>query len=232
MGEIRTPFRAEWVFPLGTAVLEDRTFPVPADPDALLAATYGAGWRVPDPAFHFETPRVDPSPAQRLVPRHPRGPRGVGPRLPRPPAPAAGAESDPARSPRSPPTVPTADVVDLGCGRGADACWLGEQGAGASGSTTCPRRRGAAEAGGRGRRDRDVPRRSTSSRCGRCSTGAPGSPAHPRPGSCSARHLVDACERRRRQPLALAGMLLRDGGRLPWSSWSREGNDGYAGRTT
>ena len=57
MGEIRTPFRPEWVWPLGTASLEGRSFPVPADTDRFLAATYGRSWRVPDPAFHFATPR-------------------------------------------------------------------------------------------------------------------------------------------------------------------------------
>ena len=56
MGEIRTPFREEWIYPLGRAALEDRSFPVPAVPDRLLAATYGKQWRTPDPAFHFETP--------------------------------------------------------------------------------------------------------------------------------------------------------------------------------
>lgn len=57
MGEIRTPFKREWIFPLGTTTLESRTLPAPADTDRFLTATYGPTWRVPDPAYHFETPR-------------------------------------------------------------------------------------------------------------------------------------------------------------------------------
>ena len=56
MGEIREPFEESWIFPLGTTTLEGRTFPAPADPDRMLTATYGASWRVPDPAFNFEPP--------------------------------------------------------------------------------------------------------------------------------------------------------------------------------
>jgi len=57
MGEIRAPFQREWMFPLGTATLEGREFPVPADTDRFLSVTYGPSWRVPDPAYKFETPR-------------------------------------------------------------------------------------------------------------------------------------------------------------------------------
>lgn len=57
MGEIRAPFHREWIFPLGTATLEGREFPVPADTDRFLSVTYGPSWRVPDPAYKFETPR-------------------------------------------------------------------------------------------------------------------------------------------------------------------------------
>ena len=35
----------------------ERRLPVPADPERLLAATYGDGWRVPDPSFRYDTPR-------------------------------------------------------------------------------------------------------------------------------------------------------------------------------
>lgn len=57
MGEIRAPFERSWIFPLGTAILEGRTLPVPADTDRFLSVTYGPGWPTPDPAFKFETPR-------------------------------------------------------------------------------------------------------------------------------------------------------------------------------
>jgi hypothetical protein len=58
LGEIGTPFEEEWIFPLGTCTLAGRTLPAPARPEKLLEATYGPGWKVPDPAFHFETPRT------------------------------------------------------------------------------------------------------------------------------------------------------------------------------
>jgi SAM-dependent methyltransferase len=56
MGEIGTPFKREWIFPLGTTTLEGRTLPAPANTDEFLTATYGPSWRVPDPAYVFETP--------------------------------------------------------------------------------------------------------------------------------------------------------------------------------
>ena len=56
MGEIAVPFERDWIFPLGTASLEGREFPVPADADKFLTATYGPRWRVPDPAYKFTTP--------------------------------------------------------------------------------------------------------------------------------------------------------------------------------
>ena len=58
LGEIGTPFKEEWIFPLGTCTLAGRTLPAPARPEKLLEAMYGPGWKVPDPAFHFETPRT------------------------------------------------------------------------------------------------------------------------------------------------------------------------------
>ena len=37
--------------------LHGSSVPAPADPERLLAATYGENWRVPDPSFKYETPR-------------------------------------------------------------------------------------------------------------------------------------------------------------------------------
>ena len=56
MGEIAVPFQRSWIYPLGTATLEGRVFPVPADEDRFLTATYGPRWRTPDPAYKFTTP--------------------------------------------------------------------------------------------------------------------------------------------------------------------------------
>jgi SAM-dependent methyltransferase len=44
------------ILPLGEVTLHGRRLPAPADPEALLQATYGPSWRVPDPAFEFNAP--------------------------------------------------------------------------------------------------------------------------------------------------------------------------------
>jgi SAM-dependent methyltransferase len=45
------------VLPLSRVVLEGRELAAPAQPETLLEATYGPGWRVPDPSFKYEPPR-------------------------------------------------------------------------------------------------------------------------------------------------------------------------------
>lgn len=45
------------LLPVSTVTLEGRPLPAPADPEAVLEATYGPQWRVPDPAFRYDTPR-------------------------------------------------------------------------------------------------------------------------------------------------------------------------------
>jgi hypothetical protein len=47
----------ETILPLSTVELMGRQVPAPADPERLLAATYGPQWRVPDPSFKYVTPR-------------------------------------------------------------------------------------------------------------------------------------------------------------------------------
>ena len=132
MGEIGTPFRADWIFPLGTCTLAGRTLPAPAQPERLLEATYGPGWRVPDPAFHFETPRTT---VRRLngwfrgirvhrnewERRYSRVRDQVPPLEPSPLARHV-AEHEPGLLDGG------HHVVDLGCGRGADALWFARQG--------------------------------------------------------------------------------------------------------
>lgn len=44
----------EAILPLRTLPFEGLELPAPADPGALLAASYGPGWRVPDPSFRHE----------------------------------------------------------------------------------------------------------------------------------------------------------------------------------
>ncbi len=129
MGEIRTPFERSWIFPLGTTTLEGRELPAPADTDRFLTATYGPHWRVPDPAYKFETPvsthrrlngwfrgtRVQRESWDRAYSRVPDEPPEI--------APSAFAQWVRRSEKGAPPTV-----VDIGCGRGVDDLWLARQG--------------------------------------------------------------------------------------------------------
>ena len=78
MGEIRVPFRRDWVFPLGTAMPGGTRVPRAANTDRFLAATYGDSWREPGPGVQVRDAGHDVPPPQRLVPRHPGRPRPVG----------------------------------------------------------------------------------------------------------------------------------------------------------
>lgn len=51
---VRTPLPRSAVLPLGQIEFEGRTVPAPADVPAVLEASYGPGWRVPDPAFRHQ----------------------------------------------------------------------------------------------------------------------------------------------------------------------------------
>lgn len=48
----------EVILPLSTVRLHGRDVPAPARPEELLRVTYGDAWRVPDPSFRFESPRI------------------------------------------------------------------------------------------------------------------------------------------------------------------------------
>ncbi|HET7385377.1 MAG TPA: class I SAM-dependent methyltransferase [Nocardioidaceae bacterium] len=129
MGEIRTPFRREWIFPLGTTSLEGRTLPAPVDTDRFLTATYGPTWRVPDPAYHFATPE---STHRRLngwfrgtrVKRENWDRTYSGPGLAMPDLTRSGF----ARWVRRQEDGFPATVVDIGCGRAVDALWFARNG--------------------------------------------------------------------------------------------------------
>jgi SAM-dependent methyltransferase len=138
MGEIAVPFRREWIYPLGTAYLEGRPFPVPADADRFLTATYGPGWRKPDPAFKFTTSRA----THRKFDGWFRGSR-VG---------RAHWDRFYSRPGGVPDAVPSSLVrwveteekgmrsfVDVGCGRGADVRYLAERGVRAVGLDLVPK---------------------------------------------------------------------------------------------
>ena len=51
---LRAPIPREVILPLRTMEFEGQQLPAPADPAALLEASYGPGWRVPDPSFRHE----------------------------------------------------------------------------------------------------------------------------------------------------------------------------------
>ncbi len=56
---VRAPIPREAVLPLQTLEFEGVRLPAPADPDALLTASYGPDWRVPDPSFrHRPGPEI------------------------------------------------------------------------------------------------------------------------------------------------------------------------------
>ncbi len=128
MGEIATPFREDWIFPLGETTLEGRTLPAPSNPEELLTATYGPSWRVPDPAYVFETPES----THRRLNGWFRGTRIRRAEWERTYAAARRAEPDltpsdfPAWVRRRHGGIP-ARVVDLGCGTAADALWFARQ---------------------------------------------------------------------------------------------------------
>ena len=131
MGEIAVPFRREWIHPLGTATLEGRELPVPADTDRFLTATYGPRWRVPDPAYKFTTPAS----TIELFNGWFRGMR-TG---------RAGWHGYHKRTIHQTPTVTDvarqvaerhpdlATYVDVGCGRGADVAFFADRGVDAVG---------------------------------------------------------------------------------------------------
>lgn len=128
MGEVGAPFELDWIYPLSEVTLEGRTLAAPRRPEKLLEAMYGAGWKVPDPAYKFTTPRTT---VRRLTGWF-RGTRVL--RLewvmrykkrasPRP-GPSALAQLVVEREGMVPERV-----VELGAGRGEDALWLARQGA-------------------------------------------------------------------------------------------------------
>lgn len=215
MGEIRTPFRREWIFPLGTTTLEGRTLPAPADTDRFLTATYGPSWRVPDPAYKFVTPT---STHRRLNGWF----RGI--RVKR-------AEWDRTWSGdrlAEPPVEPSAfvrwvheqeshadHVIDVGCGQGVDAFWLARQGVPARGLDFVPR---AARALAARAAEEDLPVSYHAFNLLELrSVLAYGAVAARLPGrrAVMARHVADATDGPGRRNLwRFAEMALREGGQL------------------
>jgi hypothetical protein len=234
MGEIREPFREEWIFPLGTTVLEGRTFPAPADTDRFLRATYGATWRTPDPAFHF-------SPPVETVRRLNGWFRGLR---------RGRARWDRIYSKRRRQALPEPSslvrwmaerepearvFVDVGCGRGADVLWMAERGVESIGLDFQPRAYQAAGARAAG----DERLRGLVDFWGFnllelrqvLAVGAQVA-RRPTPRVLLARHLVDGLGRQARERLWRSARMMTagEGGRLYLEFLVRKGDDGYAGR--
>jgi SAM-dependent methyltransferase len=235
MGEIRTPFRREWIFPLGTTTLEGRELPAPADTDAFLTATYGPDWRVPDPAYKFGTPtsthrrlngwfrgtRVRREAWDRTYSRVPTDPASVP--VPVEPSPFARWVT------RREHGVP-ATVVDIGCGQGRDDLWFARQGAGVLGLDYALR--GSAAVGALAEEeDLDLEFRAMNL-CELRSTLAESARVARLPGPrvVTARHVADATDRVGRAHLwrACEMMLRGGGGRLYLELLVSRGDGSYA----
>ena len=58
-GSLRGRLDRDAIVPFGEIDLEGVRFPAPADVPRFLEFTYGPGWQVPDPAFHFDHPAAN-----------------------------------------------------------------------------------------------------------------------------------------------------------------------------
>ncbi len=215
MGEIGVPFEREWIFPLGTTTLEGRTLPAPADPERLLEATYGPGWRVPDPAYHFTTPRTTVRRLDGWFRGHRTGrdewerrwskKRRAVPK---------GFPSELARLVVETEGVP-AQLVDVGAGRAGDSLWLARQGARVTALDFVPWASEAVQAvAAEEGLDLEVRLLNLNSLRSWLATGS--RLAHtPGPRAILCRHLVDEVTARAREATwRFADMALREGGRL------------------
>ena len=216
MGEVGVPFQDAWIHPLGTADLDGRPMPVPARPEKLLEASYGPGWKVPDPAFQFTTPERTvrafddwfrgTQPGLRYWDR--RSHRGKRqPVRDRPSALARRAHVVASRM--------GAEVLDVGAGRGSDSLWLARQGLSVTAydyvTFATEQARIAAEA-----ESLDLQVRHLNLAELRSVLGEGTRLAHsPRPRVVLARHVLDATSGVGRESLArLCSMALREGGQL------------------
>ncbi|MDP2712252.1 MAG: methyltransferase domain-containing protein [Solirubrobacteraceae bacterium] len=142
MGSLRGRLPREAIVPFGTITLEGVEMPAPRDVDAFLAYTYGPGWKVPDPAFHFEHPPENTTIMSGWWRGARRGLKGwqtfyggsQGRKVPNRPSLFAGwaeermAADRAAREAAGTVSDGPDTVVDLGCGNGRDSVFLAGQG--------------------------------------------------------------------------------------------------------
>lgn len=136
-GSLRGRLDRSAIVPFGTIDLEGVSFPAPADVPRFLEFTYGPGWRVPDPAFHFDHP---PANARRMAQWF----RGTRNRLPHWQQFYKGRHRQVPRTPSSfaqwahEKMAPGSPVIDLGAGTGRDAAWFAQQGHPTMAADFCP----------------------------------------------------------------------------------------------
>lgn len=152
-GSLRGVLDRGAIVPFGTIELEGVDFPAPADVPRFLEFTYGPGWRVPDPAFHFDHPPANVRRmsqwfrgARNRLPHWQQFYKGDHVAVPREPS-AFAAWAQERMEPGSP-------VIDLGAGTGRDAAWFAREGHPTVASDFCP---GARAAIGEAARTAEVP---------------------------------------------------------------------------
>jgi SAM-dependent methyltransferase len=128
MASLRGKLDRDRIWPFGTVELEGVEFPAPRDVGAFLTFTYGPGWRVPDPSFHFAHPPAN----SRMMSQWWRGARlrlwywsafYESPKAARVPTePSLFAQWVAGR------VEPGSRIIELGSGTGRDAVWLAKQG--------------------------------------------------------------------------------------------------------
>jgi len=127
-GNLRGDLPRAALKPFGEATLEGITFPAPAELDTFLSFTYGPGWRVPDPAFHFSPTDETKAKMNAWLRTTRNGLRhwddvyraGGGDRDPREHSSFAAWVNDR--------LAPGSFVFEVGAGTALDALWLREQG--------------------------------------------------------------------------------------------------------
>ena len=208
-------FDTSVILPLGEIELEGRRLPAPADPEALLAITYGPHWRIPDPSFKFETPewvrrRLDGWTRGNTINRGHWWPfyfGQAGATVSEMPSPFAKWVHD--REPAQ------AAIVDIGSGTGRDSLWFARQGHDVLGLDYIP---AATERAGKAAVAAEIPARFTTFNLYdvRQVLAMGGELSHrDEPPTLYARFLVHALEDVGRHALwRIASMSLRRGGRF------------------
>lgn len=226
MGEVGVQFREEWIFPLSTVTLAGHEFPAPAVPERLLEAMYGPHWKVPDPAFKFET-------SEQVKKHLDNWFRGLSPyrrewqtNRDHRKGPVDAPASDLARRVAAD-AAPGTHLLDVGAGRGSDALHLARQGFRTTAYDYVPLTlRKAGRVAEREGAPLDV--RMISLTQLRSVLGEGARLAHQDgPRAMLARHVLDATtERGREGLLRFAAMALRGGGRLYAELATGEGEAG------